>query len=573
MATGLDQQLKAAMDRITGPGAPFEVHRIEHRGIALPAFRHAPPNLPALFAQWCAHYGEAEFLVDGAARLTFAETYALAERAAQGLIARHGLQRGDRVGIAARNSVGWIISYMGVLMAGGCAVLINAWWSGEELAGGIALADCTIVLADDERAARIAGQQIAARVVTIGHDQPEDGLASILSARGDSVALPAIAGDDLATIVFTSGSTGISKGAVSDHFAVVQATMNFAAGSLAARAAMAPAPDTAPAPQLSVLQPTALVAMPLFHVAGEIALVLQSFMLGRRLVLMSRWDAKEAMILIERERVTGFLGVPLMTLELIAHPERGQFDLSTCALLGAGGAPTPADHAEKIRAAMPGTAALLGYGLTETNSVGCFNLGANYVAKPDSTGPATGPLVEVAILDADHRPLPAGLRGEIAMRTICAMTGYWRNPVETAAAFTADGFFLTGDLGYLDEDGYLFIADRKKDIIIRGGENISCLEVEQAIYMHGAVAEASVFGMPCSRYGEVPVAVFAAKPGQPLSEDELRRHLQGSVAAFKVPVRLWREAHRLPRLGSEKIDKRALKARYSQHWEAATAAS
>jgi len=454
---------------------------------------------------------------------------------------------------------------MGILMAGGCATLLNGWWSGEELAGGIALPDCALVLADPPRAQRLEEIPLSARLVPFDHGEPEQGLAALLGAAGDEWRLPELTGDDIATIMFTSGSTGTAKGAVSDHRAVVQATYNFAVQSLAAFMAEAPEGDLPP-PQ------STLVSVPLFHVTGEIALFLQSFVTGRRLVIMPKWDAREAMHLIESERITFFAGVPLMSFEIATHPARAHYDLSSCATFAAGGAARPAEHVAQISEALPDAALFMGYGLTETNCTGCCNIADNYIAKPGSTGPASAPLVEIAVLGPHGDALPVGLRGEIAVRSVCNFRGYWGNPEETAAALRADGFFLTGDLGYLDEEGYLFVVDRKKDIIIRGGENIASVEVEQAIYAHPGVAEASVFGLPHERYGEVPVAVYSIKDGHRLSEEELLRHLATRIAAFKVPVRLWREDSALPRLGTEKIDKLTLKARYSQAWEAAKGA-
>jgi acyl-CoA synthetase (AMP-forming)/AMP-acid ligase II len=283
---------------------------------------------------------------------------------------------------------------------------------------------------------------------------------------------------------------------------------------------------------------------------------------------MPKWDPLEAMRLIEAERLTYFVGVPLMSMEIAEHPRRGEFDLSSCVTMAAGGAPRPVDHVGRIREALPHAFPLLGYGLTETNAVGCGNFNENYLAKPASTGPASRPLVELAILDDEGAPLPPGAIGEIGFRTVCLFGGYWKNPQATAEAFTADGFLLTGDLGRVDEDGYLFIVDRKKDLIIRGGENIASSEVEAALYAHPGIAEASVFGLPHHRYGEVPVAVYLAKPGVSLTEDDLRTFLADRLAGFKVPVKLWEEHAVLPRLGTEKVDKRALKARYEREWEA-----
>jgi long-chain acyl-CoA synthetase len=316
-------------------------------------------------------------------------------------------------------------------------------------------------------------------------------------------------------------------------------------------------------------QPAALVAVPLFHVTGEVPLFLQSFIIGRKLVLMPKWDALEAMRLIEAERLTYFVGVPLMSIEMADHPRRAEFDLTSCLSFAAGGAPRPVDHVQRIYKALPHAFPLLGYGLTETNAAGCNNLNENYLAKPASTGPASRPLIELAILDDDGAELPTGEIGEICFRSVCLFGGYWKNPEATAECFTDDGFLRTGDLGRVDEDGYLFIVDRKKDLIIRGGENIASSEVEAALYAHPGVAEASVFGLPHDRYGEVPVGVYLAKPGVSLTEDDLRTFLADRLASFKVPVKLWEEHETLPRLGTEKVDKRALKARYEQEWEAA----
>ena len=559
MPSQLDDELKAVMDALTAPGAPLETIPFEREGTMLTALKNAPPSLPALFDRYCAEHGAKPFLVDGDVRLTFAETRALAQEAAAGLIVRHSVVRGERIGIAARNSANWIVAFMGVLMAGGCVTLLNGWWTGEELAAGIELAECRLILADEPRAARLAEIDCTAQVLVFGHGDPQTGLAALLG-QGPA-ALPELTADDLATILFTSGSTGISKGAVSDHRGVVHGTLSFAGQSLMLLSYLT-RKGTPP-----TLQPCALIAVPLFHVTGEIAVLLQSFAIGRKLVLMPRWDAAEAMRLIAAEKVTYFVGVPLMSLEIANHPDRAAYDLSSCVHFAAGGAPRPVDHVGVIREALPHAFPLLGYGLTETNAVGCGNFNENYLAKPGSTGPASRPLVEIAILDDAGEHLPQGANGEVAIRSVANFLGYWRNEEATRAAVTADLWFRTGDLGFLDPEGYLFIVDRKKDIIIRGGENISACEVEAALYAHPAVAEASVFGLPDARLGEVPVVIYVAR-GE-VSEQDLRDHLAQRIAAFKIPARFWREDGPLPRLGTEKIDKRALKARYLADWQPA----
>jgi long-chain acyl-CoA synthetase len=310
-------------------------------------------------------------------------------------------------------------------------------------------------------------------------------------------------------------------------------------------------------------QPCSLVNVPLFHVTGEVPLFLQSFAIGRKLVLMPKWDAEEAMRIIEKERISYFVGVPLMSIELATHPNRHKYDLTSCTAFAAGGAPRPVDHVKKIRKEMSWGYPLLGYGLTETNGVGCGNFTENYLLKPTSTGPATKPLVEVAMLDDDGNHMPQGERGEVCIRTIANFNGYWDNEQATRDAFTDDGFFRTGDIGYLDEDGYLFIVDRKKDIIIRGGENISCPEVEAAAYEHDSIVELSVFGIADDKYGEVPGIVYHTKDGVALTEEDLKAFLAPRLAPFKIPVHYWQAPEPLPRLGTQKIDRVTLRREYN----------
>ncbi len=564
MASELDTTLTTIMERLTAPGAMLETEPFERFGRTIPLLKNAPATLTAYIDHYCALHADADFIVEGELRLTFAQIHAAARTVAGGLVAGHGIQRGDRIGIAARNSANWAIAYLGVLMAGGCATLLNGWWTGQELADGINLTECRIVLADAQRAARLDGVNHCAELIIFEHGgDPLDGLAPLLAKGGGSdTALPELTADDLSTILYTSGSTGQSKGAYSDHRGVVQGVMNYVAQTVMVLTYLTEK-DEAPS-----VQPCALVAVPLFHVTGEIPLFLQSFALGRKLVLMPRWDAEVAMRLIEQERITYFVGVPLMSFEIATHPNRDQYDLTSCTAFAAGGAPRPIEHVNRIREALPHAFPLLGYGLTETNAVGCGNFNENYIAKPGSTGTASRPLVDLAILDDAGNPLPAHAIGEVSIRSVCNFLGYWNNPQATAEAIMPDGYFRSGDLGYLDDDGYLFIVDRKKDIIIRGGENISCIEVEQAIYAHPDVAESSVFGLPDERFGEQVGAVFLAKDGRTLSAEELRSYLQQHIAAYKVPVRLWQEHETLPRLGTEKVDKRTLKARYLPVWEA-----
>ncbi len=559
MATELDNALTDIMDALVAPGAMFELETVQRFGRELPSIKGAPPSLAHYFAHFCNEHKDTTFIVDGDIRLTFGEIYAAARQAAGGLVEGYGVERGDRIGIAARNSANWIVAYMAIIMAGGCATLLNGWWTGEELADGIKLAKCKFVLADEGRAARLEGTGHGSDVVVFAHDGPPSNGLAVLNAKGGdaNTALPELGPDDVATILYTSGSTGQSKGAWSDHRGVVQGVFNYVAQtvmSLHLLTSRGQAPTS---------QPTALVAVPLFHVTGSIPLFLQSFAIGRKLVMIPKWDPVAAMQAIEAEKVTYFVGVPLMSYEIATHPDRDKYDMSSCMSFAAGGAPRPVEHVTRIKEAFPGGFPLLGYGLTETNAVGCGNFNENYIAKPESTGKASVPLVDLAILDDDGNALAQGKVGEVSIRSIANFRGYWENPEATASAIMEDGYFRTGDLGYLDEDGYLYIVDRKKDIIIRGGENISCIEVEQGIYAHEDIVECSCFGLPDERLGEVPAAVWYAKPGSGLTEEKLREFLSQHLAKFKIPQTMWEAKEPLPRLGTEKIDKRTVRDQFA----------
>ena len=567
MPTQLDMALENIIGELTKEGQPFFTVPFEREGTTMPAFAVAPPTLAHYFAHFCNEHKDVPFIVDGEIRITFGEAYAAGVCVAQGLAQDHGIEKGDRVGIAARNSANWIVAYMGIVMAGGCATLLNGFWSGEELAYGIDLTDCKVVLADAGRAARLEGESHNAKIVLFDHgNAPSEGLANVWAVpdgEGPSAAmamLGQLGPDDIATILYTSGSTGKSKGAWSDHRGVVHGVMSYVSQSAMAKVLLESQGE-----DLSD-QPCALVAVPLFHVTGEVPLFLQSYAIARKLVMMPKWNAADAIRLMAEEKVTYFVGVPLMSYEIANHPDREKYDLSACKSFAAGGAPRPVEHVNKIKEAFPGGFPLLGYGLTETNAVGCGNFNENYLAKPGSTGRASQPMVELAILDDDGNAMEQGKVGEVCIRSIANFRGYWNNDEATKAAFTDDQFFRTGDLGYLDEDEYLFIVDRKKDIIIRGGENITCIEVEDAIYSHDAVAECSVFGVPDERMGEVPAAVFRVKNGSdPVSAGQLREFLLARIAPFKVPLEehIWIATDNLPRLGTQKIDKRTVRQQFA----------
>ena len=553
MGSELDRKYDENLAKLTAPSGRLVIERDE-RGQAIVA--NFPATLPSLLRTFCALNAEAEALVAGDERFTFADLDRISERLAHALVSR-GIGKGDRVGLAMRNCPAWVVAYMAILKAGGVATLLNGWWEAHELQHALELTEPTLILADEPRAKRLQRCPRSFPIIAIAVDKPlETALGDLLKDADESSPLPEVAPEDDATILFTSGSTGDSKGALSTHRAVTTATYAYSTGLMCLLGVLT---DEGRPP---TRQPRVLLSVPLFHVTGEVPVMINSFVIGRCMVVMAKWDASEALRLIEQEKITYFVGVPTMSLELMTHPDRHEFDLSSMTDITAGGAPRPVSHVARLQQEFPHAQPALGYGLTETNAAGCANFWGSYAAKPSSTGRPQTPYVELAILGEGDRHLPTGDVGEIGIRGAMNIKGYWRNPEATAALFTEDGYVRSGDVGYLDDDGYLFIVDRKKEIIIRGGENISAAEVEAECYACPDVAEVAVFGAPDERLGEVPVAVIHSKGS--LSAEELLAFLQGRIARFKIPDRIIVSDGPLPRLGTGKIDRRALKAQYAR---------
>ena len=551
MPTELDRRFDETLEAVTGPGGRLVI-TTDAEGRAIVG--NLPGTVPGLFRAFCSLNAELEGVVAGDERLTFGDLDRISERVAHGLVAR-GIAKGDRVAIAMRNCPSWIVSYMGILKAGGIATLLNGWWEELEMEHAIRLVEPRLIIADAPRAKRIAAKCADTDILPVSIERPvEQALAALLGS--EETALPEVAPEDDATILFTSGSTGESKGALSTHRAVTTATYAYATGLIVLLGILTK-DGRAPASQSRIL-----VTVPLFHVTGEVPVMINSFVTGRCMIIMPKWDAGEALRLIEKEKITYFVGVPTMSLELMNHPDRHKYDLSTLSDITAGGAPRPTSHVERLREEFPHAQPALGYGLTETNAAGCANYWGNYAAKPASTGRAQKPYIDLAILGEADRHLPVGEVGEIGIRSASNISCYWRNPDATKALFTADNYVRTGDVGYVDEDGYLFIVDRKKEIIIRGGENISAAEVEAECYACPDVAEVAVFAAPDERLGEVPVAVVHTKNG--LSEADLRAFLESRIARFKIPARFIFSPDPLPKLGTGKIDRPSLKAQYAR---------
>ena len=555
MPSELDRKFDAVLAAVTAPGSGRIQIGEDAEGRKI--VTNLPPTLPGMFDAFCALHAATVAVIADGEKLTFAELNEQAGRLARALVGGWGVAPGDRIAIAMRNAPAWIVAYMAVLKAGGIATLINGWWQAGELRHALELTEPKLVICDEPRARRLEAAGVAAeRAVLAVEKRIDEALAPLFERGGEEAELPEVRPEDDATILFTSGSTGLAKGAVSTHRAVTTGIYTYSI-SLVTLLGIMESEGRGPANP-----PRTLVNVPLFHVTGEVPVLLNSFVIGRGMVLMAKWDAGEALRLIQDEKVTYFVGVPTMSLEMMQHPDREKYDLSSLTDIAAGGAPRPVAHVKRLQESFRGAQPALGYGLTETNAVGCGNFWQNYADKPASTGRPHQPTVELAILGPGDSHLPQGETGEIAIRSAANIRGYWNDPASTASAFTADGYLKTGDIGYLDEEDYLFIVDRKKDIIIRGGENISCQEVEAAIYSHDAVSEVSVFGVPDERLGEVPAAVVYSEDDRGLDADAVRSHAEGRIAQYKVPVHVWIHDEPLPKLGTGKIDKKLLRERY-----------
>jgi len=539
----------AALAHITAKGQLLEVQTIERAWGEQLVFTNAPPNLGSFFMLMLRH-ADKTFLVYGEERYTFGEVWARSNALAAALQNR-GVKKGDRVVIAMRNYPEWIFSFIAIALVGGIAVPLNAWWVGSELLDAIDDAGAHLAIVDQERHERLTSVGAVVDQIVVRGGEIGDSAVAYGDFVGDRSATPTaveVDPDNDATIFYTSGSTSYPKGAVSTHRALTNAMFNFAAFGLAQQEVQKSISGEEP----STVQAVTLLTVPLFHVTGCHSTFMMSVLIGRKIVLLDKWDPERALASIEKERVTTFMGVPTMSRDLTEHPDRDRYDISSLVEINAGGAAMPPAHVRRLLERFPDKRPGTAYGTTESNGTGTLNVRDGYLAHPNSAGRAKKPLAELAILNDEGQVLPDGAVGEIAVRAVTLARGYWNRPDDTAAAFLKDGWFRTGDLGVLDND-YLTIVGRKKDMILRGGENVSCQEVE-----------ACVFGAPDERLGESVHAVIYAKHPDRFDEEEHRALLAKSLAAFKLPTLITVLGEPLPRLGSGKIDKLTIKESYAK---------
>ena len=567
--------LDEARALLEAAGSPFVTASERIAGVEFTVFPHAPRNLAALYARSRRHE-ERVMLVYEDETYTFAEAHLRAANLAHHLASELGIQKGDRVALAMRNYPEWCFTYMAVTSIGAVIVPLNAWWTGPELRYGLEDSGAKLLIADTERFGRVRADLdalgIRAAVARPRGALPE-GVADLGPLLAGEHPLPnvEVAPDDDATIMYTSGSTGHPKGVVSTHRAITHAIYCWEymfmtrllpelhpAALQRAKQWLALGPSAYEHPPFDVPQATMLITLPLFHVTGCNVQFLPSFRSGRKLVMMHKWNPERALELIERERVTDFNGVPTMSWELVNSPEFAKRDTSSLRSLSSGGSSRPPEHVRKLHEKAQHAPPSTGYGMTETNSLGAAIGGDDYILRPSSVGTPIPPLVSIEVRDEHDRALPPGEEGEICIKSVTNMRCYWNKPEATAQVLEG-GWIHSGDLGKFDADGYLFITGRAKDIVIRGGENISCPEVELALYEHPAVFEAAVYGVPDARLGEAVAASVRVRPGARITAAELQAHLAERLAKFKLPSHLWLQQRQLPRVASGKIDKRALK--------------
>ena len=559
---------QAHQQLISALASPFEIEEREIRGVKIKTWKNAPPTLKEV-SELNRPFGARTYIVLDNERVTFD-----AHRAAVGHLAKRlvedGVQKGDRVAIIMRNLPEWSVAFWAAILVGAIVTPLNAWWTGPELEYGLVDSGSKIAIMDAERWERVrehadncpalkriyvsrSGDEIADPRVKrledcIGAPNSWGGLAAM---EPPAVAL---APDDDATIFYTSGTTGKPKGAVITHRNIIS---NFFNALCAQARSFLRRGEAVPQPDPTLPQKGTLLSVPFFHATGCFAVMIPAMMGGTKIVLQRRWNADQALELIEYEKINSAGGVPTIAWQIIEHPRFHEFDLSSLETISYGGAPSAPELVRRLKERFPALKVGQGWGMTETSATATSNFAEDYERKPASCG-VCSPTGEAKIVGATGETLATGEVGELWYRGPIVVRGYWQKSQATAETFV-DGWVKTGDLAKIDEEGFIYIVDRAKDMLIRGGENIYCVEVENALYEHPAVMDAAVIGVPHRTLGEEPVAAVHLKPGASASEEELRHFVAQRIAAFKVPVKIKFLPETLPRNANGKIVKKDLK--------------
>lgn len=568
-----------ATAQMTGPGQIFEIDTADINGVTFKVWKHAPQTMRSVLDMSLNHAAR-DFLVYEDQRFTFDDHYRHAATLAHRLIDA-GVQKGDRVAIASRNLPQWVMAFWASVSIGAVCVPVNAWWTTDELTYGLNDSGAKIVFVDEERLARIRPHlddvaqlehivvfsEVAGKSADTGEAHSRIGIHDFATFLG-SVASDAVPPevemhtDEPTTMFYTSGTTGKPKGAVGSHrnaitnlmslfFVGQRATLRFGTGNVDEEGQSIPN--------------AALLNIPLFHATGCLATLVVNTASGGKLVMSHHFDAGKALELIQKEQITMIGGVPTIAMQILDHPNFQDYDTSSVKSVSYGGAPPPPELVKRIRAAFPKASAGNGYGLTETSAAVALNSGPDYVERPASCGTPV-PVCEVAIVPEDYDgdepadDLPKGpdVVGELWIKGPNVVQGYFNKPEETAKAFTK-GWLRSGDVARIDEDGFIFIVDRAKDMIIRGGENVYSVIVEAAIFEHPDVADCAVIGMPHPTMGEEVSAVIVLRPGRVVEAEDITRHVATRLAKFEVPTKIFFRSSPLPRNPQGKVLKRQLR--------------
>lgn len=555
------EELKGTWTELTAPGQIFEIETLEVRGSSMRAYKHAPASLRDIWLGTAA-FEDREYLIYQDERHTYAQSHALTASIANWL-SEQGVQPGDRVAIAMRNYPEWMLAYWAVVSMGAVVVGMNAWWVKKEMHFALTDSEPKVLIADRERLAQFLEiredfPDMVAVGVRLGEDVP-DNVVDWAELASSKSALPdvSIDPDDDACIFYTSGTTGTPKGAQLTHRGCVSNLMNIGFGQALQRDALTKAglktkgslePD-----QVNI----ALVATPLFHVTGNNCVAQGIAATGGKLIHMYKWDAGEALRIVEEEKVTTFSAVPMMSREMMLHPEFATRDTSSLKSMGGGGAAVQPDLTRKMDETMKNAAPSAGYGMTETCGIISALSGAYLVDRPTSVGRAM-PTFEAKCVDGQGNAVATGEPGELWVRGACVIKGYL-NRHEATAESIIDGWLQTGDIAFMDEDEFIHLVDRAKEMVLRGGENVYCAEVESGIFAEDAVAECVVFGVEDERLGEEVAAAIYPKPGATVDVDQLRKSLREKMASYKIPRYIWVVDAPLPRNASGKFVKREVR--------------
>ncbi|MCL2913968.1 acyl--CoA ligase [Shewanella corallii] len=548
--------------QLTAPGSPFELSMTEQDGVKLPRYKNAPRSLAEVIES-ARRDDDACFLVYRDDRWSFKRFFQEMDALGRWMLSQ-GVQAGDPIAIACRNRPEWVAAFCAAARIGAVPAPLNSFGKKEELTAALNDIEPRLLVCDLDRYTRLEGDIDCRTLMVDDHMRQSGGVFHYQDLVSDHVsdvplAIPRLNDSDPALILFTSGATSRAKAVLSSQLAVCQALFNI--DYISAISAMT-SPEIVQNIMAQAKAPVILTAVPLFHVSGLHAQLLTALRTGRRLVFMHKWNTQDAINTMKAEEVTQFNGAPSMVMQLLRDQEFFSDEiLAGFSGLGFGGAGLPDTLVELVMDKLPKQMVGIGFGMTETNGVGSAISGDLFRMHPKSSG-MISPLMEVMVADPLGDPLPPGQNGEICLRGVTLMDGYVGDDAATRDCMR-DGWLHTGDLGYLDDNGFVYIVDRLKDVINRAGEKIAAAEVESCLLRHQAVREAAVFGVPDEETGEAVVAVVSVSPWESVSEQNLRLHVAAILAAYKVPSKIHILEQNLPRNPAGKLLRSQLKQAFT----------